>query len=166
MYENIAVSLTPRFGLKLAGDGVSVQKIYNLSGPDFISVTQAGSWLPQWNSATDSVRVQVNSSVAGYLQSASNITVQIGNSYVVSCVGKDTDPTDTVGLTLGAVIGNLPMAYCRIQKHRHRTRHIATEHAIARIRVPAVPAARSVPLKLRTSIISRLPHFSMSARAL
>lgn len=116
MYENIAVSLTPRFGLKLAGDGVSVQKIYNLSGPDFIGVTQAASWLPQWNAATGSVRIQVNSSVAGYLQSASNITVQVGNSYVVSCVGKDTDPTDSVGLTLGAVIGNLPMSYCRIQK--------------------------------------------------
>lgn len=116
MYERLALSLTPRFGLKLASDNVSVQKVYNLFGPDFISVSQAGGWLPQWSAVSGSIRVAVNSTQAGYLQSAGNITVQTGDSYAICCIGKDTDPTDAVGLTLGAVIGNLPMAYCRIQK--------------------------------------------------
>jgi hypothetical protein len=116
MYENIAIALTPRFGLKLSADGTSVEKVYSLAGPDVISFSQAGGWLPQWDAAAGAVRVRVISTEAGYLKSESNVVVQVGDSYVINCVGSDSSGADNFGITLGAAIGNLPMAYCRIIK--------------------------------------------------
>ncbi|CVB58135.1 MULTISPECIES: hypothetical protein [Serratia] len=120
MLNKIVVAASPRFGVKVDADGVSVRKVYGLNGQDFIAVQQQYQQapalpLPIYNPTAGSVRVKVASYSGGYLRTENLVSVITGSAttYAIQALANDTDPMDQVGLTLGLSLSNLGLAYMR-----------------------------------------------------